>query len=120
RSDQFIPYLEQVKNKDSLLLLVAAFLNRHLKPKGPLLLGFSGGGDSLALLHLLLECRRFIPFDLHLAHIDHGWRQESEEQAAFLGQYAQKLALPFHLHTLKKKLSLKNREAEAREERLKF
>ena len=51
-----------------LLKSVKHFIRLHHIPGKPLLLGFSGGPDSLALLHLLLECS----LDLHIAHVDHG------------------------------------------------
>jgi tRNA(Ile)-lysidine synthase len=102
--------------KDLILKSVKHFLETHQREKAPLLLGFSGGADSLALLYLLLECRRFFPLTLHLAHIDHGWREESAHQAAQLQMQAQKLGLSFHLHTLKEPTT----EEEARQERLAF
>ena len=55
------------------------FLSLHHIPGRPVLLGFSGGPDSLALLHLLLECK--MDLDLHIAHVDHGWRLESSAEA---------------------------------------
>ncbi len=104
---------------DSLISLVKKFLGQRLTPGRPLLLGFSGGPDSLALLHLLLECAPDLSLNLHLAHIDHGWRPESAQEAELLAQYAEKQKLPFHLHRLEDK-SVSNLEAKGREERLKF
>ena len=79
---------------------VKEFLASHLEGKGPLLLGCSGGIDSLALFHLLVEVRHFFPFDLHVAHIDHGWREESRAEAGKLKKYIEGFNIPFHLHTL--------------------
>ncbi|MBI2743751.1 MAG: tRNA lysidine(34) synthetase TilS [Chlamydiales bacterium] len=100
---------------DPLVSSVKEFLERNYEGRGPLLLGLSGGPDSLALLYLLLECG----VNLHLAHIDHGWRSESGEEAALLGEMARSLKLPFHLHTLDEH-GTSNMEAEGRETRLKF
>jgi tRNA(Ile)-lysidine synthase len=102
--------------KDHILKAVKQFLDAHYHPSAPLLLGFSGGPDSLALLFLLLQCRDFFPLELHVAHVDHRWREESTSQAMELYQQIKKLGLPFHLHTLKEKTD----EAGAREERLLF
>ncbi len=85
--------------KDATLQKVKEFLLLK-KITGPLLLGFSGGNDSLALLHLLLECRRFFSLDLHVVHIDHGWRKESGKEAKNLQKEVQKLKIPFHLYRL--------------------
>ena len=96
-----------------LLKAVKHFLGIHHLPEKALLLGFSGGPDSLALLHLLLEC----DVDLHVAHIDHGWRAESEEDAKRLKQEVEMLKLPFHLKRLE---NIPRKENEAREARLGF
>ncbi len=40
------------------------------------LLAFSGGADSMALLDMLAKLRSRIPFSLTLAHVDHGIRGE--------------------------------------------
>jgi tRNA(Ile)-lysidine synthase len=105
--------------KDPLLQVVKEFLSRHLVYGKPILLGLSGGPDSLALLHLILECKRFFPIDLHVAHIDHGWREESEAESLALQAYVEAIPLPFYLHRLTKKAE-SNLEEAAREERLKF
>jgi len=94
----------------SLLKIVKHFLSLHHIPGKPVILGFSGGGDSLALLHLLLEC----DVDLHVAHVDHGWRAESKRQAEELQAAA---ALPFHLKRLE---DVPKKENEARQARLAF
>ena len=61
--------------KDRLVEHVKGFLRGQLAPDAPVLLAFSGGGDSLALLYLLLECKKELSITLHLAHVDHGWRK---------------------------------------------
>lgn len=103
--------------KDQLVQVIRDFLKSHYQEGKPLLLGFSGGPDSLALLHLLLECRRFFPLDLHLAHVDHGWREASGEEAAALEAMAQNLQLPFYLKTLVSEVSS---ELEARVARYQY
>jgi len=92
---------------------VKHFLGIHYLPGRPLLLGFSGGPDSLALLHLLLGCG----VDLHVAHVDHGWRAESGEEAEMLKRDVEELKLPFHLKRLE---NVAMKENEARQARLGF
>jgi len=83
--------------KDTLLKVVRDFLAANLKPQeGPLLLGLSGGEDSSALFFLLLECRSFFSFDLHVAHFDHAWREESFTEAAHLQLFVNKCGAVFH------------------------
>jgi tRNA(Ile)-lysidine synthase len=100
--------------------IVLSFLKKHIDPSKPILLGLSGGADSLCLLHLLIRVKSKIPFSLHIAHIDHGWRFESEMEAEFLREEAAKLSLPFHLKRLDPKNLSGNLENACREERLKF
>lgn len=83
--------------------LVKDFLSLHLQKGAKLLLGLSGGPDSMALLHFLLASLPQLDFSLHLAHVDHGWREESSQEARALQALAAKLKLPFHLHTLNAK-----------------
>ena len=98
------------------------FLNTHWDRKSPLLIGFSGGPDSLALLSTLIEYRNSInqTFKLGLAHVDHSWRKESTQEAKQLELLADELSLPFHLKTLNPTSLKGNLEAACREERLKF
>jgi tRNA(Ile)-lysidine synthase len=102
---------------DPILKAVKDFLTLHHVRGKPLLVGFSGGPDSLALLHLLLQCREFFDLDLHIAHVDHGWRPESREQADLLRQEMERLKLPFHLRCLE---NIPMKEDAAREARLHF
>ena len=47
------------------------------------LLAYSGGVDSTALLHLLLELRKEMGFGLYLAHFNHQLRPEADEEELF-------------------------------------
>lgn len=59
-----------------------------------LLVACSGGADSTALLHLLLELRRETPFELGLAHFNHRLRPAADEDERFVRDEARKLGLP--------------------------
>ena len=98
-----------------MLRQVSSFLASHWDGKSPLLLGYSGGSDSKALLYALLEvgCR-----SIYLAHVDHGWRESSADEANQLREEAELLALPFYSTRLTP--PVKNKEAHARQERLAF
>ncbi|QVL57249.1 MAG: tRNA lysidine(34) synthetase TilS [Simkaniaceae bacterium] len=99
--------------------IIKDFLTLRLEKGAKLLLGFSGGPDSMALLHLLIEAQGELDFSLHLAHVDHGWREESEKEAKALERVAKHLNLPFHLLRLKK-MEGGDLENRAREKRLAF
>lgn len=95
---------------------VKDFLAAHWDRKSPLLIGYSGGPDSKALLYSLVEsgCAT-----LHIAHVDHGWREESGKEAEAIQKEAALLNIPFHKIRLEKNTDA-NAEAVARVERLKF
>jgi len=95
---------------------VQEFLLRHHDGKSPLLLGYSGGPDSKALLYALLECG---VENLHLAHVDHGWRESSRQEAEELRRESERLNCPFH--SIRLSLPEKgNQEDIARKERIRF
>jgi tRNA(Ile)-lysidine synthase len=107
--------------KDLLLLKVRKFLNTRLIPNQPLLIGYSGGPDSKALLYLLLECQKLSLFKLHVAHVDHGWRVESRVEAQEVREEVERLELSFHLKSLSiKDFSPGNSEEQGRRHRLDF
>ncbi len=58
-------------------------------PEGcPLLVAVSGGGDSVALLHLLLGLAPRRRLDLTVAHLDHGLRRGSATDRRFVARLA--------------------------------
>ena len=65
--------------------------NCHLTPDQPVLVGVSGGADSMALMVGLHE----LGYHLVIAHLDHGIRAESAGDADFVQAAADSLGLPF-------------------------
>lgn len=55
-----------------------------------ILLGLSGGADSVCLFYLLLELREEFGFALRAAHIHHGIRQAAGKDAAFVKALCEK------------------------------
>ncbi len=90
-----------------------AFLRVHWDREKPLLLAYSGGPDSKALLYALLECG----VKPHIAHVDHGWRNESKEEAQSIEKEAENLGCPFFCTRLECE---KKGEDEARKKRFSF
>ncbi|MDP2728159.1 MAG: tRNA lysidine(34) synthetase TilS [Dehalococcoidia bacterium] len=75
---------------------VLAFIREHhMFAEGDLLLvGVSGGPDSICLLHSLLEIREALGIRLHVAHLDHALRPDSAADARFVAELAAKWGLP--------------------------
>lgn len=78
--------------------LLSSFLDKR-SPQ-PLLLALSGGSDSLFLFFALLDLREKHAVLFHVAHVDHGWREESKKEGEQLMQLAASHGVPFHLKVL--------------------
>ena len=76
---------------------VLDYIRNHELVTGPetLVVGVSGGPDSVCLLHLLWSLRQDLHTSLHVAHLDHMLRgSESEMDAAYVKDMAGRLGLP--------------------------
>lgn len=104
----------------SLETTLKQFLHKYLDREQELLLALSGGPDSLALFHLLLRYRERYPFQLRVAHVDHGWRKVSADEAMQLKTMVLKEKIPFHLRTLSPEQVVGNLEDCCRELRHQF
>jgi tRNA(Ile)-lysidine synthase len=69
----------------------------HLVEKGDrLIVGVSGGVDSMVLLRLLIACRETFDLSLIVAHVNHGFRpEESEREAELVRKESARFGLPF-------------------------
>jgi tRNA(Ile)-lysidine synthetase, N-terminal domain len=77
---------------------IHSFITKHaLIPDGSrIILGLSGGPDSLFLLHLLSEMRKSEKIStLIAAHLDHEWRENSALDVTFCKQACDALNVPF-------------------------
>lgn len=99
---------------------VEAFLLAFCPSSAPLLLALSGGVDSLCLFYALLSFRERYGTSFHIAHVDHGWRQESQAEAEALRQLALQHEVPFHLKILDPACLKGNLEGACRQERYAF
>ena len=78
---------------------VVNFINKyHMINAGDLIaVGVSGGADSVCLLHLLLRLSGEIPCKLLAVHVDHGVREDSSEDAAYVEHLCHEMKIPFYL-----------------------
>lgn len=96
-----------------------------LAPGDRIVVAVSGGPDSVALLHVLQHIsERRVPLKLICAHVNHGFRPESKEEAELVRSLADGLGLPFELAELDipgyMKASGKGPQEAAREQRYRF
>lgn len=86
----------------------------------PVLVGFSGGADSLCLLH----CLQLAGYPVVAAHLDHGLRPGSGQDAFQAGKLARDLGVPFITECRPVKPTAESRglsiEAAARDVRYRF
>lgn len=71
-----------------------------ISPKDTILVGVSGGPDSMTLLFVLSSLRKELDFSIVVCCVDHKLRPESKEEAIFVSKVAQNLGLPFILKEL--------------------
>ena len=70
-----------------------------LKPGDSVLVGVSGGPDSVALFHLLLTFAPRFPLRLGVAHLNHCLRQnDSDKDAEFVASLAGRFDIPCYIH----------------------
>jgi len=60
------------------------------------LVGVSGGADSVALLQLLVSLAESFDLSISVAHLNHGIRPEAAEDAAFVKALCKDLGVPFY------------------------
>src|SRR4030042_6748345 len=69
---------------------------RLLEKGERLIVGVSGGTDSMVLLHVLNAYRQALDLSLIVAHVNHGLRpDESAREAELVQKESERLGLPF-------------------------
>lgn len=96
-----------------------AYLNSLLHPNDTIIIGLSGGPDSMCLLDIILNLN--IKLNIICAHINHNIRKESKEEMKFIQEYCKNKCLKLETTTFdKKSSSLDYNELELREKRYKY
>ena len=87
-----------------------------------ILIGVSGGPDSIFLLHILNNLKYELGFNLHIVHYNHNLRNFSNKDQKFVQDVSKKLNIPFSTQTatLKSLPTKGSIEQWAREKRYKF
>ncbi|MDP2056265.1 MAG: tRNA lysidine(34) synthetase TilS [Thiobacillus sp.] len=73
-------------------------LARHVPPHARLVLGLSGGLDSVVLLHALLALRDQHPYELRAVHVHHGLSPHADQWADFCTRFCASHAVELSIH----------------------
>lgn len=81
----------------SLIQRVAESIENHqlITSDRPIIVGLSGGPDSIFLLHTLAQLQSKYSYTLIAAHLDHEWRSNSADDVLFCKQFAESLNVNF-------------------------
>ncbi len=93
-------YHRDMKNQyDELEQQVIAYCRAYqlFSPGDGVVLGVSGGADSVCLLFALQRLRRELEIGLYVVHINHGIRPDANRDAAYVEELCRQLEVPFTL-----------------------
>jgi len=68
--------------------------NKLITPRGQVVIGVSGGADSMALLALLAGLRHDLGVQLHAAHFNHRFRPQALQDEKFVANWCKQLNIP--------------------------
>lgn len=76
-------------------VLASIQAHRLTRPGQTILIGVSGGPDSMALLHIFFELKLTLGIRLLAGHVNHGLRPAAKKDASFVKKACQHLNIPF-------------------------
>lgn len=84
-------------NNNDLFSNIHSYIEQHelISPGNTIIIGLSGGPDSIFLLHVLASLQLSLDLKLVAAHLDHGWRADSSKDVLFCQEAAASLGVPF-------------------------
>lgn len=71
-----------------------------VNPGEKILVGLSGGADSVCLFLLLLSLREEMGFDLEAVHVNHGMRDSAKEDEYFVRTLCEERGIPLHVFSV--------------------
>jgi len=77
-------------------LVKQTLLSLKLPKEYVILLGVSGGSDSMALMHVLYTLQEECSFALHCIGVNHNLREEAQQELDIASKFAESLLVPFY------------------------
>ena len=101
--------------------ILQVIIKQKLTKAGDILIvGVSGGADSVALLHILHQLRHRLGIKLHVAHFNHRLRSSADRDEKFVRSLSGKLGIPISVHRRKNISKIVVSEDNARQWRFEF
>lgn len=82
-------------------LITLENIRSYFTENSTVIVGLSGGPDSVCLLHLMTKLAPSMNLTIIAAHLDHGWRQESALDATWCKHTAKEMGIAFVSATAK-------------------
>ncbi|MFP4698331.1 MAG: tRNA lysidine(34) synthetase TilS [Eubacteriales bacterium] len=90
--------------------------NKLINKNDTIVIGVSGGADSVCLLYILWKLRKRIEFDLIAVHINHGMRgDEADDDANYVKTLCENLAISCHFFSFDIKKEAKDQKVSLEE-----
>ena len=85
-----------MRNENNLQQKVLTTIQKHnlIQKKDKIVIGVSGGPDSMCLLNCLFCLRKVLQIELVVAHINHMLREEAEEETKYVQAFCEKIGVP--------------------------
>lgn len=102
-----VTFQKNIENK------VLSYCRKHkmFRNGDRVVLGVSGGADSVCLLFVLLKLRECLGIDLCVVHVNHGVREDAGEDAAYVEKLCNDRGIPFRLKEIRLEKLAKELEA---------
>lgn len=68
-----------------------------IKENDSIVIGVSGGPDSICLLHILNEIKNELNFKIYVAHINHMIREEADEETEYVKDFCENLGIECYI-----------------------
>lgn len=68
-----------------------------IKENDSIVIGVSGGPDSICLLHVLNEIKNELNFKIYVAHINHMIREEADEETEYVKEFCKNLGIECYI-----------------------